>query len=303
MSPSAFIDAAPKSKDPAAFDLGSLDEQPTFGDNVAFEVVIEKGGQRTVRRLLVLGFGEAADGRFQCHSKLNGVDEPLDIDCGIFGTLIKVLDEQNKEVSSSHGGVPMFIFGSGLYRASEVVAGVRARSGLTEHSSYAEFTRVATPDERKEIARGYISLYAMSLSLQSNKVFNKMLFESVEKPSLLSLIFEETTISIGERSDAPLTKTTWELGNSTLPAYRMPMRLLINGKEAMIFDLTVVPHNTPLGLCGGLVALEARHPTKADVKISVRLIGAHRGTGLEHEILKEPESGYVPPVFVPERLQ
>lgn len=279
-APAAAAANAPPVVSPSAFDLGPVGAPPVFGDNIAMEVVMEKAGTRTVRRLLVFGYGEDAAGRFRSTSTLDGEIEPLVIECGLFGTYLRVMDERNSEVSMSNGGVPMFVFGNSLFHACEVIDRVNTASGLTYASTPEDFARAATHEERFEIARGYLSLYAMSLSLQTNKVFNKMLFEAVEKPSLLSLLIDPLRLSILVRPGESPRKRWHVIGDVALPAYLMPMKLQLNGTDAMLLDLTVVDQHAPLGLCGGAVAIDARHPTKPDVKVTVRLIGAHQGKGL-----------------------
>lgn len=279
---------------PEAFVFGEVGDGPTFGDVVVLETVMEKGTTRTVRRLMVIGLGVSSGGFYRSSSTAQGVDTPFEIDCEIFATHIQVRDQTNAEVSSSPGGVPMFVFGNSLFQAMEVQERVLTTAGLSFDAAPEEFARAASREDFAAIIFGYESLQAMSLSLKDNKVFNRMLLEAVEKPSLWSMLFDKTRVSITLRPGERPQRTTCTLGNATLPAFRIPMKLTINDTDAMFFDLTVTPNRAPLGLCDGVVAIDAVHPSKPDVKVTVRLIGAQRGKGLNLDQLQPIQSEPAP---------
>lgn len=274
-----------------AITLGHIGDPPYIGDAIAVHVVSNKGDQRTERTLMVVGLFEMVGSSYKFNADIKHTGQHVAVDSPLTLTLIKILDEHKAEVAHSDGSIPTEMFSHGLYSAYDTMDRILSDGGLPrellrlEGRSGELWDRASEEDARK-IVVGFASLHAMGLSLSSNKVFKKMLGDSVQRPSLVSMLFG-VTIAIGTRENEVPTRTSYTLGADTLPAYIIPMVLTINDEPAMLFDLTVVPLRPPLGLCGGVVAIDARHPTKPDVNIAVRLVSASRGRPME-EIITIP---------------
>ena len=106
-----------------------------------------------------------------------------------------------------------------------------------------------------------------------------VLLETVEPPSLLGLAFG-SKLSFAWSEQEPFRRTTYLFGGwIPMPAYRVSARIVQGSRPLVELDAVVVEPVAPLGLCGGVVAIDARNPVHPDRSVRIRLLGARRGEG------------------------
>ena len=57
----------------------------------------------------------------------------------------------------------------------------------------------------------------------------------------------------------------------------MPFTLLVNEEPALLCELLVTSPESPITLCGGIVGIHARHPSRPELRLSMALLAARRG--------------------------
>ena len=62
----------------------------------------------------------------------------------------------------------------------------------------------------------------------------------------------------------------------TMPAYRMPIRLVLNGNTALQAVITMTEARPPLQACAGIIEVYAEHPTSPGKRLLIQLIAARR---------------------------
>jgi hypothetical protein len=270
----------------AGFDVSRGDKTHRDGDAVLLGIFVEKDGKETVRYMRVGSRFPRVNGSFD--GTMNFAKRrKFEFDWPTCETVIELFDEKGERLSRRAGGIPLALMDSGLFRSCELADAIRARRPDLKDADTAGLAEAMTDAEMEEIAMGWGSLIAMSVSLQRNPIFNKMLMGSIEKPPFWKMLLG-VSIGLGQRQGhhptlSRVTLGTAGLGGIEMPAYVVPLVLEINNDEAMLFDLTVVPVVPPLELCGGLVSMEAWHPTKAGIRVHVRLLGAERGRNEEQK--------------------
>lgn len=113
----------------------------------------------------------------------------------------------------------------------------------------------------------------------------KLLFELVETPSILSVIFHfGVDLSIESGSGSPGPAIAGLPGGEEIRL--LPLELRINGSPALHADLALAPPRAPLAVAGGVVGAVARHPSDAGRVALLHLLATRRGPAPER-----PEPG------------
>ena len=121
------------------------------------------------------------------------------------------------------------------------------------------------------------------MTSRSNKAYStdetltRLLLETVERPSIIRFVFGGVPRLVYAK-DEPFVECTYLFGGwIPIPAYRVAAQV-VQGSHALVeLEVVVVKPVAPLGLCGGVVAVDARNPSHPDRTIRIRLLGARRG--------------------------
>ncbi len=272
------------------FELGEIGEPQLFGDAVALRVESHKNNQTTTRTLIVFAF-LPVEGEYRYTARTSDGSRWISGSSGVLLTNLKIVDERQNDLSNTTGVIPEVMFSNSLYQTLDTTDRIIDRHGLdtklrSPAIGYDTVLEHASEFEMLEVHLGWQSLSLMASSLSNNAVLKEMLTSAVQRPSWLSMALG-VSVSIPCREGEQPRRTTYTLDDGiTLPVYIVPMEIRLNDKPAMLFDLTVTSLRPPLALCGGVVSIDAWHPTKPDVRTTVRLAGASRGKPIEEIIVK-----------------
>lgn len=131
----------------------------------------------------------------------------------------------------------------------------------------------------RPMAKGLIALIALLNVVQNDEVLEEYFWLVVQQPSLWSVIAGlgvSATLTASLEQSIAVTDLPMQLPQ-THPAYAMPLRVDVNDTPALLADVIAVDPARPYGLCAGIVAASARHPTNADIRFDVQLLAARLG--------------------------
>ncbi len=254
---------------------------PRSGDRILLGIMVQRGEARYVRFLDVLMLSPS-DGTPTWHTTWRDPESGRSerIESPFLPTVMTLRDERARELTMTFGYVPEVVMQHGLYESAEAM--LDATPPAAQEPQAATAAPPPDPKAQRRASLGWMSLFCIAQSLARNELLEEMLWKTVEKPSLLSMLFGGLSMEISIRTDAAITRRTAVLEpDLTSPALSIPLRLSQGGRPLLDFDALVIPLEPPLGLCGGVVAIDARNPNRPDVNVHVRLLAARRGERLE----------------------
>ena len=247
---------------------------PTCGNLVRneWEICVYCGSaqQRTAPQLTAAGAIVAGQATLQGTSKTMDGKATLIITSPVLATRLTVFDESGRVIQETDGETARLFLSEGLGNVQDQA--VRQLKGLTTIAPF-------PPREQDRIQLGYLSLLIANQSASSNPVMRDLVDEVIRRPSLLGLLFNRS-ITLASDDRSPSSATTWTPpGGTPLDAAVVPYSLSAGGSEVLLPTFTTVRIRPPLGLCGGIVAMDAVRPGDPGVRLTVRLVSATRGHG------------------------
>jgi hypothetical protein len=181
---------------------------------------------------------------------------------------VEVCDEAGARLGKSVVELPRDLMGHGLLRGIECALRHRQNGG--------DFRSFASEDDVRPMAEGLIALVALLHVVQHDKVLEDYFWLVVQRPSLWSVVqglgvTASLTASPEQSVLTPLLPAGLPLA---WPAYAMPMRVDVNDEPALLVDVLATDPARPYGLCAGIVAATARHPTDQGLRFDVQLLAA-----------------------------
>lgn len=151
--------------------------------------------------------------------------------------------------------------------------------GFLRHSflDACEWQRQPKLDEsgRIGVCGAHAALISFLGILQDDDLLAGILWQVVDKPSLWSVV---TGFGVALRLEAGLAraKTVEDVGlpGWSRPAVQFPLLLKLNDRHALDATITATDPWMPLGLCGGIVEVEATRPSDGSVRFTARLLAA-----------------------------
>lgn len=262
----------------SGFELGEESDPWLPGDQVLMGIIVEKPGAREVRYLKVTLLDPGKRPHMINYTLEPDGRAPIQGLTIVVPTAIEYFDEQGRPLAESRGGIQECNFHCNVYTAADFF---RVE---TERRARGEEAPTGDPEYEaafKSALIGWFSLLNMGEALQSNRVLRRALEDAAEPPGLLELLFGDHSVTLSTRSDNQEPGEAVIMPGVALATYRVPMSLAFGKTRAMDFDVTAAKIRAPLGLCGGVVWLEAHHPTKEDRRVYVRLLAAKRGSVAE----------------------
>ncbi len=245
------------------------------GDRVLLGIQFWRAGEETTLYMLTELVGEPDLFGQSFQIKATPLNQPpVTLESPTCPTRIRLYDEHARLIQESDGRVPTMILNCGPFEfATEAVRVSEAvRTGQRPEDQ---------PFNERSL-RGFMVFIAFGESSGRNKVLSGLVSRMVDRPPLVQLLFRRSLVIGWPYDDPPAPHPAIRLGDGPeLPAFRLPLDAAINDRPAAAAVLTVVPSTPPIGLCGGVVEAEIRHPTRADTRAHVKLLAARRGTGAE----------------------
>jgi hypothetical protein len=132
--------------------------------------------------------------------------------------------------------------------------------------------RSGVPGGREEFARSVFGIVSLFEALQQCDALAPVLWEVVDRPSLLSVLFHGG-VSLTLRADLEriVPATAGICGSG--PGWELPIAIHANGSPALAAKLVCVEPRRPLQLAAGILAVEAVCPSDASRRFSLRLLG------------------------------
>lgn len=126
---------------------------------------------------------------------------------------------------------------------------------------------------------GLVTLTALLELVQNDPTLARILWGVVRTPSLFALIGGLGSVTVNVRLDFN------ELVDSQRPPHMpeigdfwcLPVDLEVNGEAALYCNLLVSTPRPPYALCGGIVGMQATHPSDPDLRFFYLLLAARRG--------------------------
>ncbi len=138
---------------------------------------------------------------------------------------------------------------------------------------------VDPPEDKRPHAEAVLSLVALLGIVKEDPILSSLLWEVVEPPSLLSVIWN-LGVTVTLRAHFTQAVRAGALPPhlpDTGAVWWVPFTLLVNDSPALFCELLVTSPWAPVTLCGGIVGIHARHPSRPDLRFSMALLAARRG--------------------------
>jgi len=131
------------------------------------------------------------------------------------------------------------------------------------------------------LADATVCTIALLQVVQEDAVLAPLLWEVVERPSFWSVVGNLGARVVLRPRFHAAAEAPSPLDADAGAVWRVPMSLVINDVPALQADLLVAATAPPFALCGGVLLITARHPSRANVEFSCLLLGARRGPRAE----------------------
>jgi hypothetical protein len=253
------------------------------GDSVLLGIAIDAAGQQRewyLRATIVGKIGGEYDGTpftisDSVRVKRSGRGEEwVRIDYDLVRVKIELFDGETRRLSRSTALMPELCLQYGLLDYIEQSLDGRDAFAAAQLQSGEDGEPLASEELRRAVA-GWIAIMKLPEFLQRERSMEQLIWRIIERPNLLSLLMRgRVNLDVGLSGEDARPETT---AGGFEPAYRVPVSLTINGRPAVRCEIVVTRADPPLGPCGGLLAIDATHPSDPQRKLSVRLLGARRG--------------------------
>ena len=186
---------------------------------------------------------------------------------------VSVMNELGEEIARSQPLLPRDFLAAGIARACEMM------HTYLRQPRTARVPRGAIYDEVRMVPLSEATVAAVALLqvVQEDSVLAPILWQVIEKPSLWSVVTNMGASVVLRPSFHRVTSAPCPAPTLREKTWRLPMRVHVNGQNALNLDLFVTDPGSPFGLAGGLLGATARHPAKAGVDFSLLLLSARRG--------------------------
>ena len=144
---------------------------------------------------------------------------------------------------------------------------------LLESRESAAVSKVSDADLRTYCG-GFATLVAFLQLVKDNDVLSSVLWKVIEKPSPFAVLLAGLSISLGIDPHFQAIEIVEHPLHGVERGYRLPVDLRINDTPALRMELLVVKPDVPMQICGGIVAIEGRHPTRPSRRLSMWLCSA-----------------------------
>lgn len=235
------------------------------GDEAWFGLVLQNGDAR--RQWLVRFRVRGAPGSATVVHRVAVNDRSLAITSRLVAIAVDVFDAHGAPESGSLSSIGDSFLTTGLY----ATARIGRERGLHRGMPPVRFEDA----EAEQFARGVLSLTMLFEAVRANESLSPILWQVVETPSVLSVI---GNLGVSVSLDTDLEHAVFD-GEPVLdsgPTCVVPVTVEANGSPALLSNLFCVPPRGPFVLAGGIVAIEAVHPTDESRRFSMRLLRVHR---------------------------
>lgn len=136
------------------------------------------------------------------------------------------------------------------------------------------------PPAARDVAAGVVSAVALLETVRQDRALAPVLWAVVDKPSFWSVLGNlGATVLVRPHLDRFVPCATPSPAMPFGSAWRVPMSLFVNDQPALEAELVVAHPAPPFAVGAGVLAAVARHPTRADVRCEMLLLGAGRAVG------------------------
>lgn len=183
-----------------------------------------------------------------------------------------VFDDEGNEIGRTEPLVPRAFLANGV---AEGCRASRRIFGSADLASSAAATRLVTADvDTEALACSTVCAVALLQVVQEDSVLASILWQVVEKPSLMSVL--------GNLGARVVLRPCYHIASEALcpipglyeQTFRLPMSLTVNDQPALDMDLFVADSTPPFALGGGLLGASARHPSRPGLEFTLLLLSA-----------------------------
>jgi hypothetical protein len=192
-------------------------------------------------------------------------------------TRIMLYDEHGTLIQETKGRIPTMILNCGP--SESALGDLRAQEEIRNGAKHED----VAIDDRAII--GFMAFLTFGQSSGKNRVMSDLVGRIVQRPSIISLVIDPS-LWFGWKDGGPTAAPQETLGSCSLPAYTLPMEVRAAGRPVASTDITVVPATPPIGICGGVVRADVRHPSEPGTFAQVRLLAARRDDGADFSALE-----------------
>lgn len=250
------------------FELGAPGDPWRAGDRVLLGLRAQRDGESSIRYLLVelteildIKTSLGISGKGPKGEKISyAIAPPSRV------TRLSVFDESGKLLLKSDGAIPDKLLNNGLF-------GMLGANNSTVAS--------AEPDLASE--RGFLGLMSLvqfSASSGGNKALDEMTRMIIERPSLWTLLTRRPTLSLNTTNVRP---TIVLFGGTHRRAAQIGVDLSFNDALIAQVDVTAIESAPPLGIIGGMVFAEGKHPSDPTRRLHIAVLATRRGDGASFE--------------------
>ena len=126
-----------------------------------------------------------------------------------------------------------------------------------------------------ESGRSVKSTMSLVGALRRNDQLASMIWQAVQKPSLLSVLLNLGVTADVELLPSELYPSSPPLPDWGLTSYRVPLKLDLNGVPSLLCSIVTIDPVAPLSVGGGIVSLIAQRPD-ASTRLTMHLLAARR---------------------------
>lgn len=244
------------------------------GDQVLLGLVVRTGDLVRVRYLRLSVAQEKpgyTSGSFNFNNIASGEPTTLNYLSEVIVARTELFDQDAKLLADTSNDAPSWLMGQ-LHNAMEVLWKYQVDPTAPPSSPPPATPRQMNRAETEKFVYGLGSLIVFSgyLGDRVASPMTDLLWEIVDRPSLLSMAFSGISISIApsgqivESARAPSAKV-------------MRLHLDINGRPALHADITAIPRSRPLALASSIIAVDAVSPTDPTRTLTVRVLATKLG--------------------------
>ncbi len=253
------------------------------GDRLLFALELDEGQTRE-RWLVAIDVTEAVwyetDSRGRrfaptYRGNMTSDERRIEITSKLFAGSLRLFDGEGEVLGATTIQVPRMI-ARGMVETCELFDELSPLEQIGEK-------RTLSDEEHQTITRSMLACMSAFSIIQADPLLNPILKRLVRPPSWISLVRNlglEISLSPDFDGHEPVPREEVGCAGHALgerPFYAIPATIAANGEPALLLELLVTTPEPPLAACGGLLGIEARHPTREDLRFSMVLVGAEVG--------------------------
>lgn len=204
------------------------------------------------------------------HWSLTMNDQPTEFASRRCRVRVTVADAMGQVLGVTEPLLPRDLLSNGFAAACQLVERQRAL-GMPQRLEdfYASF-------DLQPLTAAAACAIAVLQVMQDDRVLSPLLWEVVQRPSLWSVATSLGVRVVLEPAFHACTRVPAPAPAGPV-AWRVPMRLLVNGEPALALELDVGSAEAPFAPCGGVFAATAHHPQDGAREFALALLAARRG--------------------------